>query len=805
MEATRVVSSAPAKRWEDALISGNGATGIMVFGTPLDETIVVNHEKLWVMNAPDTREVVDMRAAMAEARRLAKSHQFEQAERMLHNTFAEANRKRYGPKSLEGNKRIQSDKPHPGFHLRLAIAEGGDPASYRREMVLDTGEVVVAWEDDRGAWERRAFVSRPHDAVVLQVRRPMEAKLTCTLRLTEAPGKRGRDIGSVKIEHRDGELYFHSAYGRTGGRPEPEGYHALARVVCRGGRAAARDDRIEIADADELLVILRLEYLDRASAADVGALRKALAALPDSYDALLAPHAKVHGEMFRRVRLDLGGGHGRGRPAEQILADAEKAGPTPELLELLHAVGRYALISSSGELPPALMGIWGNTWRPPWNGRYTFDSNINLAISAGSQGNMPEAMGSYFGFIESLCPDWATNAQALYGCRGTLSDIAQGWRHGLAMHGWFGWTGGPGWLSTYFYDHYLYTGDREFLRQRVVPLLKQVALFYEDFLKGMEGDDGRYVFYPSISPENRPSRLPAGGKAMIAPNATSEIAICRRVLTSLVAACRELGIEAEAIPRWEAMLAKLPDYRINEDGALAEWSYPGVGDNYNHRHGSHFFGVYPGIEIGPHSTPELYKAARRALELKVKAGMGNKSAHGLMHNAFFAARFRDPAMLWRLMDFYARNRYANRSLVSSHNPNRRIYNLDATLSWPAVLMEMLVHSTPGHLILLPALPADRLPTGRIEGVKARGQIVVESLAWDIPAARIDLRLSSGREQTVALSGPRPIGSVTIGGDAGEALPPREGQAGWRLHLPAGEAVQSTIRLGGEASRDSAKE
>ena len=95
-------------------------------------------------------------------------------------------------------------------------------------------------------------------------------------------------------------------------------------------------------------------------------------------------------------------------------------------------------------------------------------------------------------------------------------------------------------------------------------------------------------------------------------------------------------MEGEAIPRWKEMLEKLPEYRINDDGALAEWSFPGIEDNYNHRHGSHFYGLYPGLEIDPYETPELSQAALRALELKIAAGMGNKSAHGLMHNAFFA-------------------------------------------------------------------------------------------------------------------------------------------------------------------------
>jgi len=791
----KVVSSRPAERWEDALISGNGATGVMVMGRPLDETIVVNHEKLWVPMTDVKRDVADMRAATAEARELARQDRFAEAADRIMARFTEANRNSYDLKQLVRGRRLPPDRVHPGLHVRLLLPQAGRTDSYRREVLLATGEVVVGWDDRRGSWQRSVFVSRPHDAIVLRLRRPAGAALDGVLWLAEAPGRLPGDIASAAIDHGDEEMYFHSAYGRTSGRDEPEGYHALGRVVCRGGRAETiAGQGIRLSGADEVLVLLRLEYLDRAGAADREALRAALGELPDDYDELLAAHAAVHGEMFRRARLDLGGDHGAGRTAEEIIDRADRMGPTPELLELLHAVGRYALICSSGEMPPTLMGIWGDTWTPAWDGRYTFDSNLNLAIAAGSAGRLPEAMESYFRFIEHIARDWPRNAERLYGCRGCVSELTQGWRDGLTMWGSYPWTGGAGWLAGYFHDHYLHTGDEAFLRDRVVPLLKQVALFYEDFLAGMEGEDGRRVFYPSISPENNPSKLPRGGITDIVPNATSEIAICRQVLTNLIAACRRLGVEAELIPRWEALLGKLPEYRINDDGALAEWCYDGIEDNYAHRHNSHLYGVYPALEIGPRKTPELFGAAKVAIEKRLEAGRGDQSAHGLMHLALFAARLTDGETLWRMLDEFARSRFLNRSLIGSHNPNLRIYNLDATLAIPAVLMEMLVHSEPGLLHLLPALPAEHLPRGRVEGLLARGAVTIESLAWDMGAAELTVSMRSAAAQTVALLGPRRILSLSSPDGEPAGQPPADGQEPWRVPLPAGRTVELRASL-----------
>ena len=795
---TTIRSNAPAQRWEDAMIGGNGATGVMVMGQPYQETIVVNHEKLWVPAVDVARDVADMRAAMADARELAAQQRYAEADELIMARFTEASRGMYELKHLIKGRRLPVDRVHPAFHLRLWASQDGRPENYRRETALDTGEIVVGWSDNRGRWERRTFVSRPHDAIVVRIRNLDEAKVDCLLWLTEAPSKLPGDIASVAIEHRDDEMYFHSAYGRKMGKPQPEGYHALGRLVCRGGRSEhVAGQGIQVAGADELLLILRLEYLDNALDADRDALAATVGQLPDDYDELLAPHAAIHGRMLGRVKLDLGGRSGGGdEAAEDVIEKADQNGPTPQLLELLHDVGRYALISSSGELPPTLMGIWGDTWTAPWDGRFTFDSNLNLAIAAGSPGDLPEAMESYFHFIEHIARDWPRNAERLYGCRGYVSELTQGYRDGLTMWGSYPWTGGAGWLASYFFDHYLYTGDEAFLRDRVVPLLKQVALFHEDFLAGMEGEDGRYVFYPSISPENFPASLPVGCQTHIVPNATSEIAICRQVLTNLIAACEQLGIEADGVPRWRAVLAKLPDYRINDDGAIAEWSFPDIQDRYNHRHNSHLYGVYPGLEIDPFKTPELFQAAETAIAKRLEAGRGDRSAHGLMHMAFFAARLKDPDLLWEMLDEFARSRFLNRSLISSHNPDLRIYNLDATLALPGVLMEMLLHSEPGLLHVLPALPAEKLPTGRIEGALARGGIKVNSLEWDIPADRIALTLTSSTPQTVTLRGPRPIQSLTVEQGPATAEPPTAERDARQIHLPAGESVTLTAILPG---------
>jgi len=778
------------------MISGNGSTGIMVMGLPVDDLVIVNHEKCWVVGSDFRPLAPDLREAWKKAREIARQGRYRDADAYVANEVRRIVHESYGDKSMKG-VRPWYDRTHPAFHMHVATESAGTCERYRRETNFLTGEITVSWTDIRGDWVRRTFVSRTHDVIVMELTSPVGSAINASLRLSEAPGKMDGDIGSVTIDHGDAEMYFHAAYGRSMGKARPEGYHALARVIVTGGKARARaGERVDISQAKRVLVLMRVEYLDDAGQADRDALGKALAKLPDDYEKLLAPHAAKHGEMFGRVTLDLGGNPDSELASEALLAQAAKGKSLPEFFALMHAAGRYALVcGATGDLAPSLMGIWGNDWTPPWDGRYTFDANLNLAISAVSQGNLPEAMNTYTAFLERNLDDWRDNASKLYGCRGVVTDLCQGWRHGTVLMATYPWTGGAGWLASYLYDHYLLTRDRKFLAKHVVPLLKEVADFYEDFLKLNPELNGRAVFYPSISPENVPTMKPEDQAIEVVPNATGEIAICREALTNLLAACRELDIEKENAPRWQALLAKLPDYVINSDGALAEWAYPGLGDTYKHRHSSHLYGVWPSLEISPERTPKLFSAARVAMEKRIEAGLGNKAAHGFMHISFVAARLKNPGLMWTMLSDFSKLPFVNTSFITCHNPGPHIFNLDTTFSMPAVLMEMLVFSEPGLVEVLPALPVEKFRRGTLRGVLARGGVFVEQLHWNMAQGHIDVTLRSEKAQSLTLrSGVRVRFLHAENADEQKRISRQANLGGWRIDLPAGKPLRFRLNM-----------
>ena len=301
------------------------------------------------------------------------------------------------------------------------------------------------------------------------------------------------------------------------------------------------------------------------------------------------------------------------------------------------------------------------------------------------------------------------------------------------------------------YEYYLVSGDTQFLKERLLPAMKKTVLFFEDFLSDVD-QDGNLFFAPSYSPENSPSNIELQGSA----NATMDIAAAKEAIQNLISVCEDLNIEKENIPRWREMLEKLPPYLVNKDGALKEWTIDNLDDNYNHRHISHLYPLWPGFEINPEETPDMFEAARMAFANK---GRGNNSAHGLMHGALIAARLKEADKVYENLLFMLTNNYVFTSLFTSHNPNLDIYNSDALNSLPAAVLEMLVYSRPGVIELLPAC-SDKIANGKISGVKCRTQATVENLEWDFEKGLVQATIISDVDQEIDLIFRRPNKSIS---------------------------------------------
>ncbi|GAA2332390.1 glycosyl hydrolase family 95 catalytic domain-containing protein [Streptomyces cuspidosporus] len=706
----------PAARWEDGFLSGNGHHGALVFGEPDAERIVVTHHTL-VRPGGDGEHRRPPRLA-AELPALQ--------DRLLAGD-------RTAAEGFTDGRPLQWVRPfHPAFQVRLARRAAGCH-DYRRDVDFTTGVVRTTC----AGWRSRVFVSRADDVIVQHITAPvLTLDISLDHRLPGAPDHLAVGHGAVVIP--EGALLSLRARYPDSDRA----FTGVTLVVVTGGTTTLAPPHTHIEGARSVTLLTRVRR--HTGELDVTAEGRALRDLPTVYDELLARHVALHRTAYERVTLDLAADPaGRALPGSELL----KRPRDPALLERLFAAGRYHLLSASGLFPPRLTGLWTGDWNTAWSGAFTNDANLNLQTASAPAAALPEVTEAHATLIHRQLPDWRDNARAIFGARGVVAPAHSDGESGHSYH--FSheyplhlWTAGADWLLKPLVDHDETHGTRD---PRTASAFADVAVFYEDFLTRTD-DDGHLVVVPSYSPENRPA-----GASWGTINAAMDLSAARHAL--LTAAAYHPG--TPAADRWRALAERLPPHRINEDGALAEWAWPGLVDSYDHRHLSHLYGVWPLDEITPYDTPDLAAAAHRALELR---GAENDSAHGHLHHALIAARLRDGERVAHALGQVLDGDFFHTSLMSAHYPNRQVYNADAAHTLPAVLIEMFVQSTPHRLALLPA-PLPALPAGRLTGVRTRFGAEVD-LTWGPDGAtavlrptrsvRIDVRTSSGDAEPIDL-------------------------------------------------------
>lgn len=782
------VSSRPGETWEQGLLSGNGTIGASVLGHPLDETIVFSHERLFLPERPPTLPP-NIGPRLFEIRRLIDKGLYRAAEELAF--------------TISGQEGFLYPDPFvPAFDLRIRTDADMHVVDYRRSVDFQTGEAAVRWTGTDSDFVRTLFVSRADGVAVLRINGSRPGSINCRIELRPRDPvhqRFRRNIADLKIAAEPSWITYSNRFTNAypGSIQTLEGVASIrtrngSAVVQqrRTGASAVEENTVVITGADDVLLLIDISPLYRAGESRLDATKQRLSALSGDYDALLARHARLHGELFNRARLDLGGGKDRQLTSEQLIAKSTDAEPSLALIEKQFDAARYNIISSTGELPPTLQGVWAGTYDPPWASDFTHNGNVPSAISSMLSGNMPELMLAYTSYIESIVPYLEMNADRIFGARGIVlpsRSTTHGFNNALAPRfaGAF-WVAGAPWAAHYFYDYYLFTGDRAFLQDHALPFMEKAALFFEDYL--YEGPDGKWIFSPTQSPENSPGNT----QSQATFNATMDVAAAKELLHNLIAGSRELGVNAQKIPTWQRMLDKMPPYLINEEGAVREWLTPVLDDNYAHRHASQLYPVFEGMPEEIRKSPALQAGFKRVIELKLERHWRDWQqqrgymSFGLVQLGLAAATLGERELAYQSLVPLI-NRYWLHNMASTHN-YRSLFNMDVSGGMPAVIIQMLAASEPGTIRLLPALPA-AWPSGSIEGVLCRGQIEIKKLAWN--NRTVSLTVVSGRKQDVTLRAPAVIENASI--KSGQsAIRTTDRQDSRMISLPAGQEV--TIEL-----------